>query len=68
VRSNALPAFERTIICGRTQACVRPQITAVATKADMVMRSTAGHLRSNAYNCLGRLQAACDRGCYARPC
>jgi hypothetical protein len=64
VRSNALPAFERspglTWVCVRTQVNlfvverrvqVRPQITAAAARANMGVRLTAEHLRSNAYNC-----------------
>jgi hypothetical protein len=50
-------AFERTT-CVRTHQLfvverrvqVRPQITAAAARADMVVRSTAGQLHSNAYN------------------
>jgi hypothetical protein len=50
--------FERTT-CVRThqlfvverRAQVRSQITAVAARTDIGVRLTAGHLRSNAYNC-----------------
>jgi hypothetical protein len=44
VRTHQLFVVER-----RLQ--VRPQITAAAARADMGVRSTAEHLRSNAYNC-----------------
>jgi hypothetical protein len=57
VRSNAVSAFEPSK-CVRTYQLfvverrlhVRPQITAVAARADMEVRSNAGALRSNADN------------------
>jgi hypothetical protein len=50
VRSNAVSAFELTSYLWSNVACVRPQITAVAARADMEVRSTAEYLRSNAHN------------------
>jgi hypothetical protein len=48
------------------KAHVRPQITAVAAMAESWKRvRTQSSLRSNTYNCYGRLQAAsaaCERG------
>jgi hypothetical protein len=58
VRSNALPVFERTtyirthqLFVVECRVHVRPQITVVAARANMGVRSTAEHLRSNADNC-----------------
>jgi hypothetical protein len=52
VRSNALPTFERTsYLWSNGRVHVRPQITAAAARADMGVRLTAEHLRSNADNC-----------------
>jgi hypothetical protein len=58
VRSNALPTFERTTYVRTHQlfvvermAQVRPQITAVAARAESDVRSNVEYLRSNANNC-----------------
>jgi hypothetical protein len=49
VRSNAVSAFDQLFVVER-RLHVRPQITAVAARADMEVRSNAGALRSNADN------------------